>query len=331
VLEELAAEPREQAPAGLVEPESTDAPYWIFNPDSNSHVGITEKAPEAPEPMGVAMQLPTDTLNPKTVPTRQAVRAAEGKDDSLNPLVWNEKGNIHFRQQAFDEAVTAYNRAIQLDPAFGWPYSNLALTYLIQGQYAEAILLYQKSIDLLKTSRDKAISWNGLGNVYRYLNDYPNAVAAYQKAAELDPQTAGMRDGADSFQGDAQSQSTDLWNELGELFFKTGAYHEALAAFRKAIELEPVSGLAHSNLARALAAQGQYAEAIPLYEKGIHLLSSDKDRAVAWNLLGDAYRKVNDYDNAMKAYQQAVSLADEGSTVLNRTRFSLLSNCSVHQ
>jgi tetratricopeptide (TPR) repeat protein len=333
VLEELAAEPREQAPSGMVEPESesADAPYWIFNPDSNTHVGLTEPAAETPEPMGVVMQHPTDMLNAKTMPNPRPQREAGAADDSLNPLVWNEKGNIHFRQQEFDQAASAYNRAIQLDARFGWPYCNLALTYLIQGQYAEAILLYQKSIELLRTDRDRAISWNGLGNVYRYINDYHNAVAAYQKAAELDPQTAGMRDGADSFQSDPQSQSTDLWNELGELFFKTGAYHEALAAFRKAVDLEPVSGLAHSNLARTLAAQGQYAEAIPLYEKGIRLLQSDKDKAVAWNLLGDVYRKVNDYDKAMHAYQQAVGLADEGSTVLNRARFSLLSNCDVHE
>ena len=97
-------------------------------------------------------------------------------------------------------AIQAYNRAIQLDPSFGWPYSNLALTYLTQGQHAEAILLYQKSLELLKSDKDRAVSWNGLGNIYRCINDYENAVAAYQKAAELDPETAGMRDGTNNLQ-----------------------------------------------------------------------------------------------------------------------------------
>jgi hypothetical protein len=39
---------------------------------------------------------------------------------------------------------------------------------------------------------------------------------------------------------------------------------------------------------------------------------------------------LNDYDNAIKAYQKAVVLADEGVDLLTRTRFSLLSNCYVN-
>jgi superkiller protein 3 len=252
-------------------------------------------------------------------------------DENLNPLVWNEKGNVHFKQQAFDDAISAYNRAIQLDPAFGWPYSNLALTYLIQGQYAEAILLYQKSLELLKNDKDKAVSWNGLGNVYRYLNDYPNAVAAYQKAADLDPETAGMRDGADTFQIRDDMEGTQMWNDLGELFFKTGALNEAVHAFQKAIELEPGSGQAYNNLAYVYVAQGQFQEAIPLYEKSLELLREDADKALVWNRLGNVYRKLNDYENAMKAYQQAVRLSDDGRSLINRTRFSLLSNVFAGQ
>jgi tetratricopeptide (TPR) repeat protein len=337
VFEQLVSEARDETPAGMVELDTSDAPYWIFNPDSNRHVGITPPSEgdplvEAQEPIGVVMKKSTSQPNEKTgFAANPEPDLEKPGDDSRNPLVWNEKGNIHFRQQAYDEAIDAYNRAIQLDASFGWPYSNLALTYLIQGQYAESILLYQKSIELLKTARDKAICWNGLGNVYRCINDYHNAVAAYQKAADLDPQTAGMRDGADSFQSGSETGNTDLWNDLGELFFKTGAYDEATNAFRKAIELEPASGWAYSNLAHVLANQGQFDEAIPLYEKSIGLLRENKDKAVAWNRLGNVYRKVNDYDKAMKAYQQAVGLADEGSTVLNRTRFSLLSNVYVNQ
>ncbi|HEY2982491.1 MAG TPA: tetratricopeptide repeat protein [Anaerolineales bacterium] len=328
------------ATAALNESLLADAPYWIFNPSSNSHVEVgaadLERSPEPQQPTGGSMPNSSapDLTNEATEPAASAAVSLEAeriKDDSTNPLVWNEKGNVHFKQQDFDPAISAYNRAIQLDPTFGWPYANLALAYLIQGQFAEAILLYQKSIELLKSEGDKALAWNGLGNVYRYLNDYGNAVAAYQKAAELDPQTAGMRDGAEGFQIGEDAQSLDLWNELGELFFKTGAFTEAIQAFNKAIELEPASGWAYNNLAYVLASRGQYAQAIPLYEKSLELLQDSKDEALVWNRLGNVYRKLNDYDNAMRAYQQAVKLSDDGRTLLNRTRFSLLSNVQVDQ
>ena len=257
--------------------------------------------------------------------------AVENKTPSMDALQWNEKGNACFNQGAFDEAINAYNKAGQLDPSFGMPYSNLALTYLTQGQYAEAILLYQKSIGLLKSDKDKALSWNGLGNAYRCINDYANAVAAYHKAADLDPETAGMRDGTDDFQTGQSPRNAQAWDDLGELFLKMGSCDEAIEAFRKAIELEPETGKSYGNLARTLVSQNKYKEAVPLYQKCIDLLEDNKDKATAWNHLGNVYRKLNDYDNAIKAYQKAVVLADEGVDLLTRTRFSLLSNLTVNQ
>lgn len=107
--------------------------------------------------------------------------------DARSAHVWNELGNIYFNSGAYDDAIIAYSKAIELDRYFAWPYSNLALTYVQKGRFAEAILLYQRSIELFKDDRDKAISWNRLGNVYRRLDDYENAIAAYQRADELDP------------------------------------------------------------------------------------------------------------------------------------------------
>jgi tetratricopeptide (TPR) repeat protein len=107
--------------------------------------------------------------------------------DTRNAHVWNELGNVYFNTGAFDDAVIAYSKAIELDRWFAWPYSNLALAYVQKGRFVESILLYQRSIELFSSEKDKAISWNRLGNVYRRLNDYENAIAAYQRADELDP------------------------------------------------------------------------------------------------------------------------------------------------
>lgn len=326
--------------------EQTGMPYWILDPALSNQVRIEAElsvrkfanqresnVPSMSKVKGVPMTRPTSP-SPSPIPSMDSKKnyeireLEESKADSANPHVWNEKGNVHFKRGEFEDAIRAYNRAIQLDPAFGWPYTNLALTYLTQNQYAEAILLYQKSLDLLTSDKDKAISWNGLGNIYRCIDDYPNAIAAYQKAAELDPETAGMRDGADNFQSDQQPKNAQAWNDLGELFFKTGSYDEAVNAFEQAIKLDPEAGWPYTNLARVLAAQGKWAEAVPLHQKSIELLQDNKDKAVVLNRLGSAYRRLNNYDDAIKAYQKAVMLADEGVTLATRTRFSLLSNVS---
>jgi tetratricopeptide (TPR) repeat protein len=110
--------------------------------------------------------------------------------DTKNAHVWNELGNVYFNTGAYEEAISAYSKAIELDDWFAWPYSNLALVYVQKEKYAEAILLYQRSIELFASDQDKAITWNRLGNVYRRLNDYDNAIACYQRADELDPNNA---------------------------------------------------------------------------------------------------------------------------------------------
>jgi len=243
--------------------------------------------------------------------------------------LWNEKGNVHFKAGAYEEAIAAYNKAIELDQTFGWPYSNLGLTYLTLGKYAQAILLYQKSIELLESGKEKAVSWNELGNAYRCIDDYNNAILAYQKADQLDPDTAGARDRFGDFHVEANSRNARVWNDLGRLFFKTGSYEEAVQAYCKAIELEPAFGWPYSNLALTLVYQGDHLAAVPLYKKSIDLLKDDGDRAISWNRLGNAYRKLNDYDRANAAYQQAVKLNNGSNSLLTRTRFSLLSNCFI--
>ena len=322
-----------------------EAPAWIFNREENQKainpdekvlkVDLIGKDPqemkgaEMTEPTSSdASQVQSEAAGQDQAGNREEV---ENKTKRLEALQWNEKGNIFFNQGAFDEAIQAYNKASQLDPSFGMPYSNLALTYLTQGQTAEAILLYQRSIELLSSDQDRAVSWNGLGNAYRCINDYANAVAAYQKAAELDPETAGIRDGTDDFQSAASPRNAEDWDDLGELFLKMGSFDEAVNAFQKAIELEPEAGRSYGNLAYAFVSLAKYKEAVPLYQKSIDMLEDNKDKATAWNRLGNVYRKLNDYDNAIKAYQKAVVLADEGVDLLTRTRFSLLSNLTVNQ
>ena len=101
--------------------------------------------------------------------------------------LWNELGNLYFMTGAYKQASYAYNRSIKLENRFGRPYSNLAYAYVQQGKFAEAVDLYRSSIELLTDDKEKAVSWFRLGDVYRRLKDYRDAILAYQQADLLDP------------------------------------------------------------------------------------------------------------------------------------------------
>ena len=143
------------------------------------HVFVSETTETNVENQESAASLPVTKMDPSG--------EIQIEVDTKNARVWNELGNVYFNTGAYEDAVTAYSKAIELDRGFAWPYSNLALTYVQKGRFVEAILLYQRSIELFSGEKDKAVSWNRLGNVYRRLNDYENAISAYQRADDLDP------------------------------------------------------------------------------------------------------------------------------------------------
>src|SRR5512138_2772654 len=156
------------------------------------------------------------------------------------------------------------------------------------GKIFNAVVVYQeKSIEFNK----RFISpWIRMGNVFEKQDRNSEAISAYQKAIEIDPNNA------------------QNWYELGNVHFKTGHFEEAATAFNKAIELDPGSGWPYSNLALTLVSQGRHVQAIPLYRRSIELLSDDKDKAIAWNRLGNLYRSLNEYALAVDAFQHADEL-----------------------
>jgi len=150
-----------------------------------------------------------------------------------------------------------------------------------------------------------------------------------QASAEIDPEGLPYRGAADQMEAETDSKNAHIWNELGNIYFTTGAYEQAVKAYKNAIQLDGRYGWPYGNLGLTYAHQGQYEEAIPLYQQSLELLSSEKDQAVMWNRLGNAYRRLNDYENAAKAYRMADGLGPNQISLLTRARFSLLSNCHV--
>ncbi len=120
--------------------------------------------------------------------------------------------------------------------------------------------------------------------------------------------------------------SAKEWNAVGNALLRVGAYERAIAAFARAIALAPQDGWAYSNLALAYCYEKRYAEAVPLYQKSLELLRSNREKAIVWNRLGDAYRRLHEHEHARAAYQRAAELDGHSSSLLRRARMVLLGN-----
>jgi tetratricopeptide (TPR) repeat protein len=155
---------------------------------------------------------------------------------------------------------------------------------------------------------------------------YEETAANYERTSQ-----ASIAEGEDTTQTQAtiNKKNAQIWNELGNIYYNTGAFDEAMHAFEMAIELDPIYGWSYNNLASIYIHNKRYAEAIPLYEKGLQLLDEQKDKAVLWNRMGDAYRRLNEQEQAVMAYRKAMELDPDNVSLLTRARFSLLGNLRV--
>lgn len=262
-----------------------------------------------------------------------------------NAYYWNEFGNVYYNARFFNEALQAYFMAIQLDAKLGWAYTNVALVIIRQGNQREAEMLFNKGINLLWQNKDKARAWNNMGNLYRELNDYYKAFAAFKMADEYYPMAGwgsckrhqlyndfGLIEGAIAVvddeiylekleawllatqprrNSDNDPVGAKLWNELGNIHYLQKAYDDAIRAYNKAIKLDAGFGWAYNNLAMVLSKKGEFVKAIPLARKSLYLIGDCPQIPFVWNGLGNYYRAIGDYLNATLAYQRADELIND--------------------
>jgi tetratricopeptide (TPR) repeat protein len=81
---------------------------------------------------------------------------------------------------------------------------------------------------------------------------------------------------------------------------------DAVRAFRKALELDPNSAKAHTSLGVALSEQRKLDEAVAAYRKAIEL--DPNDAYAAHNNLGNALRHQRKLDEAVAAFRKAIEL-----------------------
>ncbi len=101
---------------------------------------------------------------------------------------------------------------------------TLAGLYWAKGKYEDSIRYFQDALqgaEQLQDMRLQAMCHHGLGNVYYQLGNYEAALAAYQRAIELDPKDAYPH------------------NNMAGIFIKQGKFDEARRELNERIRLAP--------------------------------------------------------------------------------------------
>lgn len=95
------------------------------------------------------------------------------------------------------------------------------------------------------------------------------------------------------------------WNNRGVNYYKLRQLDKAITDFRQAIAVDPTNTAAHDNLGSALRAQGKPDDAIAAYRQALEALGPDHPKALKFqSLLANAYESRGNRPEAIRLYEQ---------------------------
>lgn len=109
-----------------------------------------------------------------------------------NQFVFVNRGNLYNNNfKDYNAAIADYNKTIEINPKFPWPYHNRALAYGQLERWDEAVVDYGRAIELDPTYAD---AYNGRAWAYCQVGKFEEAVVDADRALNLKPNEANYFD-----------------------------------------------------------------------------------------------------------------------------------------
>jgi len=240
------------------------------------------------------------------------------------------------------KAEEEFKTAKALEPDSEEVILNLARLYGESGDLAHAAKVIE---DVPAADRSPRMEF-ALGETYDQLKQTKDAIAAYRRAAEMDPEDTRTLDalGQALLKDDQLDEALKQFTELAkadpedpdalvhicEIQRRQGKYEEALATIRKAQKLDsmkqdPASQEALEagfNEGLLLDVLGRYDEAAQVYQKMVDLTShangaytgtEKSNRSIFLERLGAVYQEEDKTDQAIAAFQKMIDMGGDAA------------------
>jgi TolB-like protein/DNA-binding winged helix-turn-helix (wHTH) protein/Flp pilus assembly protein TadD len=211
-----------------------------------------------------------DVLKAKLAPAQPIASSRTANPEAYNQFLLGRQLFNRSDLDDFRRAVVAYQKAIALDPNYAAAFAGLAFAEAYVADYTgdaeglkRAETAAEKAIPLAPEEADGYAARGYLRLIYRW--DWSGAQTDLARALAINP-----------------SDST-VQRRHGDLFESLGRLPEAIAAVRKAIELDPLSSLAWHTLGLYLIFSKDYPAAHEALRRALEI---QPDSVVALNAFG---------------------------------------------
>ena len=218
---------------------------------------------------------------------------------------WNK-----FTGSGVNKSIEYFNQAIELDPSYSLAYTGLAAAYTVLGvnhrpakeAHPKAKAAVMKALEIDETLAEAHALLGAHKMFYEW--DWPGCEREFKRAIELNAnlaenyelysyylQAMGRTEEAVEMSKRAQQLeplSLVINTDLARAYTFARQYDEAIKQYRKAIELYPNAGLGHLNLALAYELNGMQDEAVAEYLTAISGAPAEEITALrdAYSTLG---------------------------------------------
>jgi tetratricopeptide (TPR) repeat protein len=104
------------------------------------------------------------------------------KKDNKHYKSYNIKGVALAYNGSFEEGMKNIDKALEINPSYGYARFNKALTYELYGKYEEALKWYDKDLEV----ENYIWSYYGKASIYGRKGDVENTVKYLKIAIEMD-------------------------------------------------------------------------------------------------------------------------------------------------
>ncbi|MCX6673380.1 MAG: tetratricopeptide repeat protein [Methanothrix sp.] len=223
---------------------------------------------------------------------------------------WYKKGRDLDRNESYEEAVKAYNRAIELEPNNATFYISkvpslnmLAFTTNNQSRRNESLEAIDKA---LLIDPKNPVAWEFKGSFLTQMERYSESLVAFDMAIE----------NISSCKQDGQLNQTEflsfIWTSKSISLWQLVRYNESLEAVDKAVQIDPVGNYdAWVFKGQLLASLGRYNESLQAFEGAAATETANSRpeiRALPWADEGYVLMQMSRYEEADQINQKIIGL-----------------------
>jgi tetratricopeptide (TPR) repeat protein len=246
---------------------------------------------------------------------------------------WDVQGGEKRRQ----EIVSRYQSLLERNPIEGLIFDKL-VAYVGRGNGLDALIKqYEKKTEAHPDQLKYRLI---LGHLLKTKNDYEGALAQYDKAVEIDPESSNallsrgsanlllQRDkkATEDFEAalereDNQDRKKEILRKLADAAFSQRDWERAETYYDQLIALDRRNEYLRMEYAQVLVKYKRYDKALDQYKELLKLAGGDtKERATTLRDTGDVYERMGEPEQAVETYRKAMKLMREGHWLHNELR-----------